>query len=92
MVRSSQITVGVAATKLAPLEVDNTMAGFTVVVVNRGTGSIFLGGSTAVTTGTGLEVAAGGSFSINLDGGSDEIWAIATAGTQRVDVLRAGVA
>lgn len=91
MLRSSRITVGTAAVQLAPLENDNTVSGFNVVITNRGTASIFLGGDNTVTTATGYEVSPGTSFSSTLDGATDAIWAISTAAGQRADVLRVGV-
>lgn len=61
-----------------------------VLVVNpTGSGrSIFVGGS-AVTTGTGLTIAEGGSIEIDLSTDSDDLYAIAAANTN-IELLVVG--
>ena len=58
-----------------------------ILVVNQGTGSIYVGGS-AVTTSTGTLVVAGGSFTYNVTG-NDSMYAVAGS-TQTVGVCVGG--
>lgn len=88
-ISSGQISVTSTATALTGASDDDERADFSVVATNRGTLSVFLGNST-VTTATGLELAVGATVNIELRPG-DRLYAIAVSGTQRVDVLKAGV-
>lgn len=88
-IKSAQTNVGTTAVLLADGNEDDSREGFSFVLVNRGTVSVFLGPSN-VTTATGLEVGVGESFDAIL-GGSDKLYAIAPSGSQRVDVIKSGV-
>lgn len=88
-VASAQASVGTSASKIIDPGLDDARQDFAASIHNKGTVSIFLGGS-GVTTGNGYEVGAGEAVSLVLTG-SDAVYAVAASGTQRVDVLRTGV-
>lgn len=83
-VYTRQVTVLATATRL-----DANTSGETVLLINQGAGSVFVGGSSAVTTGTGAEIKTGTSLSITL-GPSDVLYGIVASTTYRVDVLEIG--
>lgn len=87
---SERVNVGDTATALTAVDSD-AVSGGAVVAINRdGTNSVDLGASD-VAFGSGFELAAGDSASIDLASG-ERLFAIADTGlTVRVDVLRAGV-
>jgi hypothetical protein len=81
---SAQTSVGAGAA--VPLHVADNNSPTSILVRNRGAVSVWLGAS-AVTTGTGFELAAGDFQTIMLDPG-EVLYATATSGTQRVDAVR----
>jgi hypothetical protein len=84
-IAAARVTVTTSATALdAP---DPGSGSYDVLVRNRGTASVDLGGSD-VTTGAGFELAAGDVLTFQ---GNEILYAVAASGTVRVDVLRAGV-
>jgi heptaprenylglyceryl phosphate synthase len=88
-VAAAQASVTTTASKIVDPSKDDARQDFAATVHNKGTASIFLGGSD-VTTANGYEVAVGEAVSFVLTG-SDSLYAVAASGTQRVDVLRTGV-
>ena len=90
----NKLTVGTSRVRLdtasdkAPSRGGTGRVGRTVLLENRGTGSIFIGGST-VTTANGYEWDAGKEAGIDLEP-SDELWAVASS-SQQVQVLQFGV-
>lgn len=88
-VASSQKSPGVAATLLTSSPTDST-SGAAVTLVNRhATVSTYIGAA-GVTTGTGFELKAGESISVDLDAG-EALYGIVTSGTGTVHVLEVGV-
>ena len=77
-----RVTVGVTAVQL--LVANGNRKAYTIV--NRGTGNVFLGESSALTTTTdSFQVEPGQAFSAE-DDPSDEIWAIASVAGQDVQI------
>jgi len=81
-VKAAQVTVDTSADKLA----ESDIGGQQVIVRNAVGAAVFLGGTNAVTAGTGFELPVGGMIDIIL-GQHEELWAICATST-RVDVLR----
>lgn len=88
-IRSAQATVGTSAAVLVDAAGDDERADFSALVHNKGSVSVYLGGS-GVTVATGYEVGAGEAVALSLTG-SDTVYAISGTAGQRVDVLRSGV-
>lgn len=87
-VEGAQVSVGTTETELTGSQTD-TIAGQSLVAINKGAASVFLGG-TGVTTSTGFELAAGESVSLDVNQG-EQLFGIVGSGTQDVHVLRIGV-
>lgn len=88
-VTAAQVSVGTTAVELSGTGAD-TVSGQSLVIKNKGTtASVFLGGSNAVTTGSGFQVEVDSSVAVDL-GPGEQLWGIA-ASAQTVHVLRAGV-
>lgn len=62
---------------------------FTVLVVNRGTADVAVGG-VDVTTATGLRLSPGQDLAADLASGDGGLWAVAASGTHPCDVLQVG--
>ena len=77
----SRVTVGTSAVQL--LAANGNRKAY--VIVNRGTGNIFLGSNNSVLTTTGFQVEPGQAFSAE-DDPSDEIWAIASVAGQVIHI------
>lgn len=88
-VRSAQVTVDAVRDILADGSADDTRSDFSVVLTNRGTVPVFVGGSD-VTTSNGFELEPGGVVSALLVGG-ESLYGVTAASSARVDVLRSGV-
>lgn len=88
-VHSAQASVGTTATKIVDSTADNNLPGFSALIHNKGTVSIFVGDS-GVTTATGYEIGAGEAAAFGLYAG-DDVYAISGTAAQRVDVFRSGV-
>lgn len=90
-VSASQNTVGVSASVLVdpsavdPRRIDSTL------IHNKGSVSIYIGGTNSVTTASGYEIAPGEALSLADLGDTDKVYAISGTAGQRVDVLRVGV-
>jgi hypothetical protein len=84
MITSAQVTVTTSPTSLAGGDAD----GGSVVVLNTSAVDVFLGAA-AVSTATGLKLAAGQSLSVDL-APSEALFAIVAAGTAVVHALRSG--
>ena len=56
-----------------------------IAVTNLGAGTIYIGGTSSVTTTTGYPIAAGGTFTMEYSGA---IFAIAVSGTQDVRTIQ----
>lgn len=89
-IKTAQATVTTTAAAVAVGAGDDTSMGWAATVCNRGTVSVFLGGPD-VSIANGYEVLPGGVFAGSFSA-ADDLWAVAASGSQRVDVLRAGVA
>lgn len=87
-VQAAQVSVGTTETELTGTQTDAT-AGQSLVVRNRGTADVFVGG-TGVATSTGFKLAAGDSVSLEL-GQGEKLYGIVAAGSESVHVLRVGV-
>lgn len=87
-VDAAQVSVGTTETELTGAQTD-TVAGQSLVAINKGAASVFLGG-TGVTTTTGFELAAGESVNVDVNQG-EKLFGIVATGTQTVHVLRIGV-
>ncbi len=81
---AARVTVGTSAVPVVAADVYGKAAS----VRNRGSVSVFLGGS-AVTTGTGYELAVGEAVAVPLTD-DDVVYGISGTAGQRVDVLVAG--
>jgi hypothetical protein len=81
-VSASRVTVASTATVIAA----STSARASIVVRNRGTVSVYLGGPT-VTSSAGFELSAGDAIGIELWPG-ESLYGITASSTARVDVLR----
>jgi len=72
MITTNQYTVGVTAVKIVP-----SHEGYRMVSIHQNAGTIYLGGTSAVTTSTGFLLDnAAGPLTIQV-GPLDEVWAIA---------------
>jgi hypothetical protein len=87
-VSSAAVSVATTATILNASETDQ-IPRYTVALYNASAVTVFVGGS-AVTTSTGFPVAAGASFSADLDKG-EGLWGIVATGTASVIVLSQGI-
>jgi hypothetical protein len=83
-----RVTVTTDATRLDVGTVGN-MATSALLVRNRGTAAVDLGGS-GVTAGAGLQLDGGEAVTVDLCGSYGGLYAIAAAGTVRCDVLQVG--
>lgn len=85
-----RVSVATTATRLdfASVESDRVF-GQSLIVRNRGSASIFVGGPD-VTSSTGFEVLAGESFSADIHTG-DEVYGIVASGTVPVHIFESGV-
>ncbi len=74
------------------LDLDETITRLSVLVTNRGTGSVFLGGPTVTASGPGVgyELMPGESASVDLRRDDKGLFGISGSGTQRVDRLQVG--
>ncbi len=85
-VLASRASVGTTVTRL---DIPGTVTRYAITIINRGTVSIFVGGS-AVAESTGLELAAGERMSMTLRPSDGGLFAISTVAGQRVDRLQVG--
>lgn len=83
-----QVTVGTSATLITAVPADSTY-GQSLTVTNRGTASVYLDGTTSVSTSK-FELRAGETVSAQLDP-DERLYAIAASGSHRLDVLEQGV-
>jgi hypothetical protein len=82
---SSDVSVAATPTKLAAGgSSSNDKA--SVLVYNNGAVTLYVGGA-AVTTGTGVPVAAAASFTVDL-GPGDDLYAVVASGTCDARVIR----
>lgn len=73
MITTNQYTVGTTAVKIVPKH-----EGYRMVSIHQDAGTIYLGGTSAVTTSTGFMLDnAAGPLTIQV-GPLDEVWAIAS--------------
>jgi hypothetical protein len=77
------VSVGTAAVRID----QGTPGRIYIVIVNNGTGAIYVGRDNTVTTANGLPIGPGASATFNL-GPNLELWAVSTA-TQDVRVMEA---
>jgi hypothetical protein len=84
MVEGTRVTVGTTAVQLYAAS-GGTRA--RLLVTNRGTAPVFLGGDGTVTTANGYELTNGTSVTVEVESG-DEVFAVAGTAGHRVDVLR----
>lgn len=82
-----QTTVTTSATRLD--DAVNTMANAAVLIRNRGSVPVFLGGA-AVTTGTGFQLDAGEAISIDIAGANDPLYGVVASGSAVCHVLQVG--
>lgn len=86
--KGARVTVNTTATRLDVGR--GTGGGFgSVLVRNRGSVSVDLGGSD-VTTGNGFELEAGEAVTLDLATSDGGLYGIAASGTVRCDVLQVG--
>lgn len=86
--RGRRVTVTTAATRLDSQDSDAT-SGQAIAVTNAGATAVDIGDAT-VATGSGYELAAGATVSLEL--ASDEaLYAVAASGTVVIHVLETGV-
>lgn len=88
MASAARISVGTVATSLVTGTDTDEVLGRDVVITNRGTVAVFLGGA-AVTIADGYELSVGGTIPLVLSA-RDTLFGIAVS-VQRVDVLSLGV-
>ena len=81
-----RIVVGTSAVRLDMVE---TVTRWALTIANRGTASIFVGGS-SVTTANGFELAVGERLSMTLRPSDGGLYAVAAEAGQRVDRLQVG--
>lgn len=87
-INASRVTVGTTATALATESASSgTGSSGLFLLYNRGTVSVFIGGS-GVTTTAGFEVDAGETVSALEVALGETLYGIVASGTCRVDVLR----
>ncbi len=89
MAAAQQVTVTTSATLL---DINTTALGRALLIRNRGTVAVYLGGPD-VTTGTGFQLDAGEAVSLDADDGSGDgsgNYARTASSTARVDVLQVG--
>lgn len=84
-VTSAAVSVGTTATALNPADADAQA----VLIQNKGTVEVFIGGSN-VTTTIGAGLAAGAEKSMDLSAG-EVVYGIVASGTADVRVFRTGV-
>lgn len=84
-ISSNQVTVTTSATRLDPSTGVPTGA---VLVRNRGSAAVYLGGSN-VTTANGFQLDAGESVPMDIRSG-DALYGVVASGTQTVHVLQVG--
>lgn len=82
-VKHSAQSVTTTASQIAATALGNRRR---ILIQNKGSRSIFIGGSNTVTDANGIEVSRGGSFEDEI-GPDAELWAIAEAGSQDVRIL-----
>jgi hypothetical protein len=81
-----QVNVGITPIQLAPIN-GNRKA---LIFINRGTADLYIGASNAISTVIGPAAIATqfrAQEQLNFGADPDEFWAVATSGTQRVDVI-----
>jgi hypothetical protein len=83
VITTAQTTVTSAATLLSSAGANQTKG---IFVVNQGSVSVYLGGSSAVTTSTGLELKPTAAANINLKQ-NETLYGITASSSARVDVL-----
>jgi hypothetical protein len=79
---AARVSCGTSATLLAA----GGQYGMNVLVLNKGTADVFLGGAD-VTTAAGFELDAGAAVPTPL-GAQERLYCIVASGTERVDVLK----
>ena len=87
-VKASRVNVGATATALSAT--DDSRAGEAVVVRNRGSAAVYLGGSD-VTSSTGFQLDAGDTLAVDVTYGETLYAVAADAGPYRLDLLWQGV-
>ncbi len=83
---AKRVNVGTTVTQLHTVE---TVTRYALTITNRGTASIFVGGSD-VTVAEGSELAVGERMSMVLRSSDGGLYAIAATGSQRVDRIQVG--
>jgi hypothetical protein len=88
------VSVGTTAVQLSSPVAGSFSRVASILVVAQASGTLILGGSSAVTASGGaggcrIPVVAGTAISVELVYG-DELWAIVASGTLAVDTLQAG--
>lgn len=86
---AERVDVGTSPTALNGSDGSDYRSGKSLLIRNRATVSIDVGGADVAAT-AGFELAAGESISIALEPG-EVVYGIVAAATARVDVLRQGV-
>lgn len=81
MATFSKIDVTTVATKILAINGNRKSA----LVVNRGTADIYLGADNTVTSTTGVLFRP--QEQLTFTGDADEVWAIASSGTQPVHIV-----
>lgn len=88
-VGSAQVTVSTTAVKLSVAEADSR-TGESVAITNTDASvTVYVGGA-AVTASTGFPLLAGGSLSVDLDGG-EALYGVTASGSVTVGVLRTSI-
>lgn len=88
-VSSSAVTVTNSATALNAASDSDSRAGFSVLVYNNGSSTVYIGGP-SVTSTTGVPLTASNSISVDVYPG-DVLYGITASGSVSCIVLSAGV-
>lgn len=87
-VKGRRVNAGTSPANLATPATDN-VAGSSILVTNRHASASVDLGDEDVTAGAGYELKAGESVTVDLD--SEGVYAVASSGSVRVDVLEQGI-
>jgi hypothetical protein len=88
-VKPAQTSVTTSAVRLDQATDTDHISGQSVLVRNRGTVAVFLGGSD-VTSAAGFQLDPGEAATFDLDG-TDQLWGLTASGTTTLHVLGGGV-
>jgi hypothetical protein len=88
-ITAASVSVGTTAVLLSAGEGDAQVGSSVAVAVPSGGSTVYLGDNT-VTSAAGFPLAAGSSFSVDLNQG-ESLYGVTASGTQAVNVLRQGV-